>query len=90
MYWPVASVAEVVFREGDRIIPLARCGHLIRYRLEWSLYFLVSIRLFKKIQFTYHLRVASGRSFPCIEKNEQEMYCTTRVRDECYACLIYA
>ena len=40
IYWLVASVAEeVVFREGNRIIPLARCGHLICYRLEWSLYF---------------------------------------------------
>ncbi len=50
MYWMMASVAEVVYREGDSIIPLARCGHLIRHQLEWSLYFFSSHPfLFKKI-----------------------------------------
>ena len=78
-------MAEVVFREGYRIIPLARCGHLIRYPLEWSLYFLVRIRLLlKKNPIYVPLREASGRDLPCIKENERDRYCITRTGDECH------
>ena len=45
MYWLATCVAEVVFREGNCIIPLARCGHISRI-IVGSLYFSVASESF--------------------------------------------
>jgi hypothetical protein len=80
-----ASVAEVVFREGHCIIPLARCGHLIRYPLEWSLYFFSSHPGLFSFFNSIYVPLESGartRSPLYRKKNEQERNSTTR-----YACV---
>jgi hypothetical protein len=45
MYWLATCVAEVVFREGNCIIPLARCGHISRIICRVVVFF-CGIRIF--------------------------------------------